>query len=487
MSNYKPLRTLFSLLSILALQGCVEVFDLYEYTKSPIVTLKTPSQPIGLGTTPEFTISNLIVGASVELFSDACITSVGTGVAVTTTLDLTSPVLTQGAYHFHARQTGPNGKLSRCSPISGAYEVSGTPFVSIWQTTAPSETITLPLRSGYNYNLLVDWGDGSESLVTSYNDTDAAHVYLVAGPYTITIMGTAEAWYFNNTGDKTKILQVTELGDLNWTNFEGAFSGCTNLSTFDGGITSAVTDMAYMFYLSTATPDTSAWDTSNVTTMTAMFRQAPNANPDTSSWITSNVINMAHLFRSATSANPDVSGWDTSSVTNMAYMFNSATIATPDTSGLGWDTSNVTNMYAMFYGATLANPDTSGSGWDTSQVTNMAYMFYQATNANPDTSGWDTTLVTTMYRMFFSATSSNPDMSNWNFANVTDMGEMFNGVTLPTATYSAMLVRIDATSAQSTITLSGGASLYNAGPSAAATARGILVGRGWVITDGGPI
>ncbi len=38
------------------------------------------------------------------------------------------------------------------------------PFVSVWRTTAPSETITLPLRSGFNYNFTVDWG-GMDPLI----------------------------------------------------------------------------------------------------------------------------------------------------------------------------------------------------------------------------------------------------------------------------------------------------------------------------------
>ena len=228
------------------------------------------------------------------------------------------------------------------------------PFTSVWKTTSASETITLPLRSGYNYNFTVDWGDGSAtSTVTAHNDTDRTHTYTNAGTYTVTITGLVEAWYFNSRGDRAKLYQVTELGDMGWKNLERAFYGCYNLTTFAGGDVSGVTNMAQMFHDATsATPDTSGWDVSSVTNMASMFRGTNSPNPDTSNWDTSSVTNMASMFQ-ASSANPDVSNWDTSSVKNMAYMFFLAASANPDVSG--WDTSSVTNMSSMF-GDTFVYP-----------------------------------------------------------------------------------------------------------------------------------
>ena len=82
-----------------------------------------------------------------------------------------------------------------------------------------------PLRSGYNYNFTVDWGDGSStSTVTAHDDSDRIHTYVNAGEYTVTISGLVEAWYFNNTGPSMLMLrQVTNLGDVGWKNLEGAF------------------------------------------------------------------------------------------------------------------------------------------------------------------------------------------------------------------------------------------------------------------------
>ena len=99
----------------------------------------------------------------------------------------------------------------------------GLPFISVWRTSSDNETVTLPLRGGYNYDFTVDWGDGSSSQVTFYDDTDITHTYVVAGDYTVTISGLVEAWYFSNSKDKDKIISVRNLGDVGWKNLEAAF------------------------------------------------------------------------------------------------------------------------------------------------------------------------------------------------------------------------------------------------------------------------
>lgn len=476
------------LVLLLSLSACQESLKInyadvtnLESLSQPSIVLKNPIHPIGIDATPEFTISDVNAGATVELFSDACVTKIAEATANGTTIDITSSILPKGVYQLYARQRSTQG-VSSCSVIYADYQLSGTPMVSVWQTTVPGETITLPLRTGFNYNLLVDWGDGSsKSIITAFDDVDITHAYASAGVQTITIMGTAEAWYFNNAGDKLKIYQVTELGDLNWKNFQGAFWGCTNLTTFAGGTTNQVTSMIRMFGNATnVTPDTSNWDTSAVTSMQAMFVAAASANPDTSNWDTSAVTSMASMFYDASSANPDTSNWNTANVTSMGAMFRHATVANPITSS--WDTSKVTSMRLMFQNVHAANPDTSG--WDTSLVTDMYGMFYDAISANPDTTNWNTSSVTDMGLMFYLATSANPDMSSWNFANVTAMNFMFAGTAaLSIPNYSTMLNRIAATSIKTNIPLDAGAAKYNVG---SAAARATLVGNGWTIIDGGP-
>ena len=70
----------------------------------------------------------------------------------------------------------------------------GTVFLPLLEKTAdmedrdkyPSLFLELPAavkRVNYNYNFTVDWGDGSVSQVTSFNDPDAKHTYKNGGKY----------------------------------------------------------------------------------------------------------------------------------------------------------------------------------------------------------------------------------------------------------------------------------------------------------------
>ena len=160
---------------------------------------------------------------------------------------------------------------------------------------------------------------------------------------------------FDNGGDKDKIIDIKQWGDVAWSSFNAAFYGCSNILTTATDIPdlSNVTSMLAMFRDSTsANPDTSNWDVSSVTNMKFMFLRASSANPDTSNWDVSNVTNMRSMFNSATSANPDTSNWDVSSVTDMRYMFDNASSANPDVSN--WDVSSVTDMDRIFNNSNLS-------------------------------------------------------------------------------------------------------------------------------------
>ncbi|MEC4738505.1 BspA family leucine-rich repeat surface protein [Shewanella sp. E94] len=294
---------------------------------------------------------------------------------------------------------------------------------------------TLPTTgTGYNYNIDCD-NDGTDEATAQTADYTCDYTSLGGvGTYTVRVEDNSGAStgfpriYFNNGGDKDKLLTVQQWGTGKWTSMDSAFYGAVNLTfpatdTPDFSVTTSMTSM--LNSASLANPNTSAWNTSAVTNLKWMFHGATSATPSVSSWDTSAVINMYGMFHGATSANPDTSSWDTSSVTTMRSMFSGATAANPNTSS--WNTSAVANMKTMFLDATSANPDTSS--WDTSAVINMRSMFNGATSADPDVSSWDTSAVTTVYAMFFAATSANPDVSSWDTSSVTTMRSIFSGAT----------------------------------------------------------
>ena len=82
---------------------------------------------------------------------------------------------------------------------------------------------------------------------------------------------------FDNGGDKLKITDIKQWGDVVWSSFSIAFYGCSNMLTTATDVPnlSSVTNMRFMFNNATsANPDTSNWDVSNVTDMRYMFKNS---------------------------------------------------------------------------------------------------------------------------------------------------------------------------------------------------------------------
>ncbi|WP_225035757.1 BspA family leucine-rich repeat surface protein [Winogradskyella sp. SM1960] len=362
-------------------------------------------------------------------------------------------------------------------------------FITTWKTDNPGASspteITIPTTGGgYNYD--VDWdNDGTfdQFGITS----DVTHDFGTAGTYTVAIRGDFPRIYFNNGGDKDKILEVNQWGDIEWTSMEKAFWGCSNLEfntylPLDAPNLSNVTDMFYM--LGNATSFNSPidhWDVSNVEKMVSTFEGTTNFNQSLNNWDVSNVQFLNGLFRNATSFNQNLDGWNSklSNVTQMYNMFNGATSFNGDISG--WIISP-TNMYGMFHNASSFNQDISG--WDVSNASSLWLLFTNASSFNQDISGWDVSNVTNMLVMFSGATNFDQDLSSWDVSNVTEMTGMFRYVTLSTSNYENILIGWDTHGLQNGVNFHGGYSQYCS--IAATNARANMIASdSWTITDGG--
>ena len=168
----------------------------------------------------------------------------------------------------------------------------------------------------------------------------------------------------------------------------------------------------------------SEYDTTGVTDMRELFKEAESFNYDISSWNTASVTDMSHMFYRAYAFNQPIGEWNTSSVTDMSHMFESEMESSFNQPIGEWDTSRVTDMNSMFQSAYQFNQPIGD--WNTSSVTVMRYMFQSAYQFNQPIGAWDTSSVTDMTYMFANAYQFNQPIGAWDTSSVTDMGGMFN-------------------------------------------------------------
>jgi hypothetical protein len=144
-------------------------------------------------------------------------------------------------------QTAAGGQAASLSAQSVTNNIVGIGFKTEWVVSgdATARTITLPLvqsrtEGALAYDFIAYWGhDGQSSHITSYNDAARIHTFPANGTYDVNIVGTMEGWSFNNAGDKLKITQVINWGNVGVFNgfkyLLGGFYGCTNLTSLGTG------------------------------------------------------------------------------------------------------------------------------------------------------------------------------------------------------------------------------------------------------------
>lgn len=255
--------------------------------------------------------------------------------------------------------------------LAASCPVITDPFTTTWNTENSGDSdidqIRIPLF-GNGYDFTIDWGDGSEESYVLNPGMNTPHfiehTYSSPGIYTVEIRGDFPRIYFNNSGDKEKILSVESWGEIVWDEMEFAFYGASNLeiNALD-------------------TPDLT-----NVISLYSMFRDAASMNSSLNQWDVSGIENMAELFYGASSFNQNLSDWETGNVEKMESMFRDASNFDRDI-GM-WDISNVLLMENMLSnsGLSVGNYDAILSGWSAQTVQNgitlgsdgLQYCFSQA-------------------------------------------------------------------------------------------------------------
>jgi surface protein len=317
--------------------------------------------------------------------------------------------------------------------------LSSKPFVSTWRTSSTSTgsststQVKLPLIASGTYNFTVSWGDGSSSMINTWNQAQVTHTYSVAGDYTIKVTGVCIGWQFNNTGDRLKIRSIQTWGGLKLGTTQGNyFYGCANLnltSVSDVLNLTGTTSLTGCFVGCTALTTInriSEWDTSLVTSLRITFFGCTNFNQSLNNWNTGNVTTIFGMFLQATSFNQPLNNWNTSSVTDMTSAFNGASIFNQPLNN--WNTGNVTTMSNMFQGASSFNQNIGS--WNVSNVANFTSMFYQTNFNNGGSNTINNWIIKTtgsviMEGMFGLNPIFNQPLNNWNTSSVTDMSGMF--------------------------------------------------------------
>jgi len=265
------------------------------------------------------------------------------------------------------------------------------PFVTRWNTANSGSScqscITIPTTgSGYSYD--VDWNnDGIYDQLGVTGGT--THNFGSPGEYTIRIRGDFPRIFFNDQGDKEKLLSVDQWGLIEWSSMEKAFMGCSNMDI-------RALDV----------PDLSA-----VNSMSGMFEGCASMNQDLSEWNVGNVSDMSSLFAGATAFDQFIGSWDV---------------------------SDVVNMKGMFAGAAVFNQ--SLSSWNVSKVVNMSEMFANAQSFNQQISAWNVSQVTNMSDMFSGAIAFDGNIGNWTLNQQVNLEGMLDGSGISCLNYDNTLI-----------------------------------------------
>jgi hypothetical protein len=202
----------------------------------------------------------------------------------------------------------------------------GNDFVFTVETTGSDENFTIVCRNVGTFDATIDWGDGSTSDITSFDDAGLTHVYVDAGTHTIRVSGSFPTLYNNGTADdRGKYREILQFGDVGWLDLNSAFQGCSGLVSVQSGMTCEVgnvTRFDEMFEgcnsLTTINLSTFQPNSTNVV-MVEMFRDTANAGMaeiDFSGFAGVAPIQMQGIFRNA---GPGAPGLDVIGLEEMDY------------------------------------------------------------------------------------------------------------------------------------------------------------------------
>lgn len=264
-----------------------------------------------------------------------------------------------------------------------------------------------------------DWDTGNATDMHTMFYTCKALVELNVSNWDVS--NVANMSYMFSTCSKLESLNVKDWNVSNVTNMSYMFGDCAKLTELDLGAkpetnawnVSNVTDMSSMFRkcMGLESVNMKGWNTSSLTDIKSMFYLCIALREiDVSDFDTQNVIDMSFVFANCYDLEHIIGleYWDTSNVTTMSNMFRTSSgYGPPNTNDIraldlsSFNTIKVVDMSSMFENCPFLETIYFGDGWDTSNVEDMSYMFNQCSALiELDLSKWNTSSATNMTSMF---------------------------------------------------------------------------------------
>jgi surface protein len=228
-----------------------------------------------------------------------------------------------------------------------------------------SRKFKIPFYQATVVRIEIDWGDFCIEKVLDRRDGYASHEYKHPGVYHVKVFPSGDTgqsgngvWLdhlgFRNVEDTSRWWQplrsLDSLGTLGVTSLSFLFRRMkANIVDLSRLRTGKITDMSYMFSLSSFNQPIGHWNVSNVTNMSCMFQSASDFNQPIGAWNVSRVENMGSMFCLATDFNQPIGKWDVRNVKDMMAMF---FMAESFNQPIGdWHVSHASDKARMFEGA----------------------------------------------------------------------------------------------------------------------------------------
>jgi hypothetical protein len=315
--------------------------------------------------------------------------------------------------------------------------------------TSASNQFTIPTTGGtYDYNITTD-----EHSLTGQTGS-VTLTFSTAGQYDIRISGAFPRIYFNNGGDKLKLIRTFNFGAVGWTNLSNAFFGCTN----------NIIDSSATGNFDNVTSAQNAWINNSLNDFFPNI-DFPNCSNFRASWA-NNALTSFPLINMGVAVNVDLA-WQNNLLTSFPA------IDFPNCANFedAWINNSLTTIPLANYGLSASNVKFQGAWKNNNLDTVPALNLSTGTDFGGFRDG---------------AWADNGLISSFacrNFYNLTDGTGLFYNTTLLTSDYSDILITQNANNANTGVNFDGGNSNYD---SSATSARTNLVSvKLWTIIDAG--